>query len=42
MDPPKSDRKESAEPIANLLIAPEIQIHPLLRIPRVSISDDWY
>ncbi|MCZ8352420.1 MAG: hypothetical protein O9352_21175, partial [Rhizobium sp.] len=43
MDPSKSDRKERAEPIANLPFAPEIQIRPLLGIPkRVKLTDDWY
>ncbi|MBW6426088.1 hypothetical protein KX729_32505, partial [Rhizobium sp. XQZ8] len=40
--PSKSDRNESAEPIANLLFAPSIQIRPALGTPRVSISDNWY
>ncbi|SIR45625.1 hypothetical protein SAMN05880590_1492, partial [Rhizobium sp. RU35A] len=31
-----------AEPIANLLFATEIQIRPLLGIPRVGINDGWY
>jgi hypothetical protein len=40
--PSKSDRKQIAEPIANLRFAPSIQIRRLLGIPRVSIIEDWY
>ncbi len=43
MNPLKSGRKEIAEPIANLLFAPEIQIRRLDGIlERVTLSDGWY
>jgi hypothetical protein len=42
LSPSKSAWNETAEPFANLLFAPSIEIRRLLGIPSANISEDWY